>query len=211
MRITQLEPQKRHKNRYNLYLDGEFALGLTEDVVYQYGLKENKEIDESFLESVLKKEEQMKANDYALNLLGFSARSEHQIRQKMKDKGFEPESIEGTVQFLRNYNYLNDEEYARSFVKDRQAFKKAGKRLLQQELRQKGVHPTTIESVLAEAVSTEDELTRAQALVQQKIKVPNPDKKEIQRVTNFLARKGYSWDIISRALKTYTNDEWGES
>ena len=67
MKITRIESQK-NINRVNIYIDNKFAFGLTDEIRYKYDLHTNKEIDEEFIEDVLKAEEQNKVINKALNL-----------------------------------------------------------------------------------------------------------------------------------------------
>ena len=66
--ITALEPQKNSKRRYNLYLDGEYKCGITEDSVAVFRLKAGQTLTESKLREIMDTTETQIAFDKCLNL-----------------------------------------------------------------------------------------------------------------------------------------------
>lgn len=203
IKITKIEQQKKRKNRYSIFVDDEFAFGVDEEVLMKYSLKKGMELDDHEIEQVIKAEEQSKANNYALNLLSYRARSEKEIRDKLRRKGYEDNYIENTIEFLYRYNYINDLEFGMLFAKDRQNFKKAGKRVIMNELYQKGVDKEVISQIIDEIIDPNEELQRALELAEKKaVSYKNDDRNaKYRKLSAFLARKGYSFDIISKVLK----------
>ncbi|PLS19574.1 recombinase RecX [Bacillus sp. M6-12] len=202
-KITKIEQQKRHHHRFSLYVNDEFALGVDEEVIIKYSLSVGKEISDSFLEDVVKAEEQSKAFNYAVNLLSFRSRSKKELITKMKQKGYEEESINPAIEKLIYYGYLNDYQFATQWANDKQKFKQAGKNLLRQELYQKGIDKEIIEQVLEEKVDDNEEYERALQLAEKKVKTLSKDDKnaKYRKLSGLLARKGYSFDIISKVIK----------
>jgi regulatory protein len=202
-KITKIEAQKRHKDRYNLYVNDEFALGVDEDIIIKYSLSVGKEVSDSFIEDVVKAEEVSKAFNYAVNLLSFRSRSTRELATKMKQKGYEQEPIDKVIEKLNYYGYLNDYHFSTQLVNDKQKFKHAGKNLLKQELYQKGVDKEIINQVIEEKVNDEEEYERALMLAEKKVKTLTKDDKnaKYRKLSGLLARKGYSFDIISKVIK----------
>ncbi|WCK57059.1 RecX family transcriptional regulator (plasmid) [Aneurinibacillus sp. Ricciae_BoGa-3] len=202
-KITKIEQQKRHKNRYNIYLDDTFAFGVDEDVLIKFSLSTGKGLEDAFIEDVLMGEEITKAFNYAVNLLSFRSRSKGELNTKMKQKGYEPNIMDKAIEKLVYYGYLNDYDFSKQLVHDRQKFKKAGKNLLKQELYHKGVDKEVIEQVLQESVNEEEEYQQAYELTEKKAKsLSNDDRNaKYRKLTGLLARKGYSFDIISKVIK----------
>ena len=203
IKITKIEPQQKRKNRYSIFIDGEFAFGADESVLIKYSLSNGMELDKHQMEEVIKAEEQSKANNYALNLLSYRARSEKEIRDKLKQRGYEDNYIENTIEFLYKYHYLNDYEFGKFLAKDKQSFKKAGKRVIMSELYQKGVDKEIISEIIDEVIDPDEELQRALELAEKKaVSYKNDDRNaKYRKLSAFLARKGYSFDIISKVLK----------
>jgi regulatory protein len=201
MKITSIEPQKNNNDRVNIYLDGNFAFGISIEILYKYGLEKDTEIDEEYIKNVLKAEERSKAINYALNFLNFKWRTEKEIRNKMLLKGYDEEIIQETISYLKEQKLVDDRRFAEGFVKDKINFNKLGKYRLKNELYNKGISGDIIDEVLSE--NCDDELERAMELGRKKLpSYKNDDKNAIYRkLGGFLQRKGYSYDCISKVMK----------
>lgn len=199
MKITRIESQ-RNIDRVNIYIDNKFAFGLTDEIRYKYDLQINKEIDEKFIEDVLKAEEQRKIINKALNLISYRQRSIQEVRKNLKEKGYEDIYIETAIEYCKNQNYLNDEEFAHSFIKDKQNLNNLGSKRIKYELINKGVSESIIEKILQ--IDPEDEYSIALELAEKKIKSYNgQDRNSIYRkLGGFLQRKGYPFDIVKTVL-----------
>lgn len=207
MKITKIEPQKRNLKRVSVYIDGDFAFGVGMEVAYTCDLKEGKEIDSKFVESVIKKEEQFRANNYALSLLSFRARSEKEIRDRMLQKGYELSVIENTVQYLKEQRYVNDREFAEAFIKDKAELSHYGRNRIKTELLKKGIPKEMIDELIEATIQTDTEYETARELAESKMKSYQKDKKDSQyrKLSGYLLRKGYSYDIVSRVVKELIN------
>lgn len=199
MIITKIESQ-RNEERVNIYLNGEFAFGLMKEIQYKYDLNEGMNIDKEYIDTVLMEEEQSKANNCALRFLAYRQRSEKEIIDKLKKKGFEDKFIENTLVYLKHYGLVDDIEFAKSFMKDKINLNKYGPQRIKYELYRKGISQEIIEGVLEE---DEDEYSRALKLAKKKMSsYKNDDRNAIYRkLGGFLQRKGYSYDSISKILK----------
>lgn len=200
MKITKIKSQN-NKDRVNIYLDGQFAFGLSLEIAYKYNLKENMEIDESYIENVLKSEEQNRANDYALKFLSNRWRTEKEIVDKMIKKGFDEEVINETLAYLKKYNFIDDRRFAEIYTEEKVRLKKLGSYRIKHELQNKGVD----ESIASEIVEkySDNEYERAMELATKKIKsYKNDDKNAIYRkLGGYLQRRGYSFECVSKVLR----------
>lgn len=201
MKITSIESQKNSSDRVNIYLDGNFAFGISIEILYKYSLEKDTEIDEEYIENVLKAEEKNEAINYALNFLNFKWRTEKEIRDKMLLKGYDEEIIQETISYLKEQKLIDDRRFAEGFVKDKINFNKLGKYRLKNELYNKGISGDIIDEVLSE--NCDDELERAMELGRKKLpSYKNDDKNAIYRkLGGFLQRKGYSYDCISKVMR----------
>lgn len=200
MIITRIENQKRNLNRVNIYIDNKFAFGLTDDIRYKYDLHTNKEIDNDFIEDILKAEEERKVINAALNILSYRQRSIKELREKLKEKGYDSLFIEKAIDYCSEQNYLNDEEFSISYIKDKQYLNKLGSKRIKYELINKGVSKDIIDEVLQ--VNPEYEFNIALDLANKKLSsYKNDDRNSIYRkLGGFLQRKGYPFDIIKKVL-----------
>lgn len=208
-KITKIEQQKKNKDRVSVYIDDEFAFGIHKDIIIDFNIAVGKEIEDTYIQDILKREEQKKANDYALNLLSFSARSEREICDRLRSKGYEDEIINNTLEMLRKYNFINDTEYAKMFTKDKMNFSKDGSYKIKQKLYMKGVDKDIIDSVVDELVDEDEEYERALSIAEKKyLSYGNIEAyKKFKKLNDFLLRKGFDYDIISRVITTIKNKD----
>jgi len=150
----------------------------------------------------------------ALRFLSYRPRSEKEIKdyflkinkQKSINKTTD-EMIEAVVEKLKKYRFLNDEEFARIWVTQRTKIKPRAWRVIQFELKQKGISEEIIQSLRfpdkQEEFKIQDDLESAKILVQRKIeRYKSLTKQEIyQKLGRFLAGKGFSWDTIKKAIE----------
>lgn len=149
----------------------------------------------------------MDSFDKYLNLayyyLSIRNRSEKEMREYLTKKNAASEIIEKIISFLLEKKFLNDESFARSWILNRARLKPKGKRLLQMELKQKGIAQDVIERVLQEVQEEiPDELTQAKDLIVKRMEkmVGKPRDEVYQKVGGFLARRGFSWEVVKKAI-----------
>jgi regulatory protein len=207
MIVTQIERQKRRPNRYNVYIDGEFAVGVGQPVLVKFGLRKGDAIDDATLRSLQSQEELYRAKESAFRLLGYRQRSEHELRIRLRDKEFPPELINQVIEHFRSLGLINDVEFARAFIRDAQLRKPSGTRLIRQKLRLKGVPAPIVDSIISESKDPEEEMRRALDVARKTLSRYRTSKKRIdpkkqqQRVAQFLAGRGFDWSTISPVLK----------
>ena len=139
----------------------------------------------------------------ALRFLSYRTRSEKEVREKLKLKQAEPGIIEKVISKLKEKRFINDEEFARQWIENRERFKPRSLRLIKLELRQKGIKGEILEKVIQDLdFNSESELEQAKRLVEKRIdKVRDLPKQEIyQKLGRFLASKGFNWDTIKKAI-----------
>jgi regulatory protein len=203
-RITKIESQKKNPKRRSIFLDGEFAFGLDEEVLYKYGLKIGEELDQKKIDQILESEVKKESKDAALKFLSYRMRSEKEVRDKLKKKEFANDLIDEVIKDLKRINLIDDSNFASAFVRDKISNKPQGKILLKQELWKKGIKDETIEKVLKEYFEDEEEeLNLAKNLLEKRKKrYENLDKNIAKRrMMSFLLRRGFSYEIVKQALK----------
>lgn len=198
--ITAITPQRHDPDRLNIFLDGEFAFGLHADLVLEHGLYPDLELEEVTVREILVADEVRRAIAAALNSLSYRARSEGEIAQKLRQKGFPAPAIEATLERLRGWHYVDDADFASRWIENRQEHRPRSERMLAQELRQKGVDTDTIAETIADAGIDEVGDARELAAKQRAKLAPLDPETRTRRITGFLSRRGYSWEVIRQAL-----------
>lgn len=200
MKITSITPQK-NINRVNIYIDDEFAFGLENELRYKYDLYTGKEISKEFLEDILEAAESKKVINDALHFLSYRQRTEKEIYTKLKTKGYEEQHIAKAIQYCKERKYIDDENFAINFIKDKININKFGPNRIKRELISKGVSVEIIDKLLN--MDSDEEYEIAMELALKKISSYRNDTKEAKyrKLGGFLQRRGYSYDVVSRILK----------
>jgi regulatory protein len=194
--ITALEVQKRNPQRVNVYLDGEFAFGLS--LIEAARLHKGQVLSEVEIAALRGEDAVSLAVDSAAHFLSYRPRSVQEVQRNLKDKDIPAEVIEAAVTRLQTMGYLDDTAFARFWVKNRNEFKPLSHRALRQELRQKGI----ADAVIAEVLSEQDEAGMAyQAAQGQLRKLRNRMPREFrQKMSAFLQRRGFSYSTVEEVV-----------
>ncbi|HHM23847.1 MAG TPA: hypothetical protein ENJ23_02270, partial [Bacteroidetes bacterium] len=93
-KITGIERQKRNRDRFSVYLDGEFAFGLDGELLFDYGLQEGQELSEQQILELQREDERKRIKIQAFRYLANRDHSERELTTKLRKKGFSSEAIE---------------------------------------------------------------------------------------------------------------------
>jgi regulatory protein len=193
--ITKLERQKRHPKRLSIFLDGEFAFGADEEVVAQLGLSVDRRVEPETIRRAVEKEEEHKVLEKALRYLSFRNRSIKELRTFLLGKGYDPEVISRTLTRLEEVGLVDDRAFAKAWAEVRVKSKGMGERLLERELRQKGIKKEAIREAV-EGLGDEEERALSLALARVE-RLKGLDKETAKRrLAGFLQRKGYSGEVV---------------
>ncbi|MCK4617302.1 regulatory protein RecX [Candidatus Aerophobetes bacterium] len=199
-RITAISSQRRNPDRYSIFIDGEFVLGIDKKTIEDMDLRVGKLVDEKDLKKITSQEELNKAQAYALMLLGYRERSLREIEMRMRQKGYEEKLVEKVVKYLKDRNLINDKRFTQLWAESR--IKKGyGKWRIQSELEQKGVNREITDEILKDLYSGIDEVQVALDLVEKKRWVSKEPPRLTERVSNLLRRRGFSFEVISNVVE----------
>lgn len=197
--ITGIQVQKRNPDRVAIYLDGEYAFGLSR-IVAAWLYKGQKLSDEKI--SALCAEDGIEvAYQKALNLLSRKQRTSKEIRQKLIEKGFSDSQVKAVIDKLKAARLIEDEEYAKMWVDNRNTYHPRSQRLMRMELLQKGISSTTIEKALAG--SAEDAELATQAALQQVRKYESLSWEDFRKkLSAFLLRRGFNYGTVAPVVRS---------
>jgi regulatory protein len=198
--ITALEIQKRNKERVNVFVDGEYAFSLS--LMEAAQLRKGQVLSEAEVANLRGEDAIIQAVDKAAHFLGYRPRSTAEVRRNLTDKEIPAEVIDKAVERLTAMGYLDDDAFARYWVQNRSEFKPLSNRALRQELRQKGVPNTVIDTVLED--TSESELAYKAARTQLR-RLKRLNRKDFHtKIASFLQRRGFSYstarDVIQRLV-----------
>ena len=202
MTLSAAEPRK--KNRTALFLDGDFAVNVDTETFLKSGLKPGSELDNEMLRELICASDARRAEEKALYLLGYSARSKKELADRIA-RSASREAAEMAAQHMEDLGLVNDREYARFYAKELYARKGYAFSRVIRELQFKG-----IDRELAERAAEEfapDPVEKIRELANRRYPAAAGDERSRRRCVAALQRLGYRWDDIKTALKEWTADE----
>ena len=210
MQVTALTAQQKNKNRINIIVDGTYRFSLDISQVADLGIKVGREYSTEELQELEVESQFGKVYSRALEYCLSRPHSAKEVRdylfKKTRDALMKNGGIKkgvSTIVTTRVFNrllergYIDDEKFAPWWVENRSMKKGISKRKLQAELQIKGIERTIIERALGGSQrSDSDELQKILA----KKRARYPDE---QKLMAYLARQGFSYDDIRKALGRY--------
>jgi regulatory protein len=209
MIITGIERQKKNPRRYSIFIDGEYVLGIDRNVLADNGLRKGDTVDRTLIERLRTEDEFARAYLTALRFLSYRPRSEAEIRQRLEREEISDMTTDRIVAKLFDERQLDDRRFAEMYAESKMLRKPIGARRLRRELRQKGIDEAIINAVERLYCSSENEIENARLLAEKKLaadRTADPLKKK-RRLADFLARRGYDWEIIQTILKEYIDEQ----
>jgi regulatory protein len=199
--ISAIEPQKKKKDRVNIYLDGQFAFGLSLHQFADANLKVGQEITQQQIEQLIKLSEFGKIFDKTLKFLSFRPRSKWEIENYLKNKKAGTEVENKVLAKLEKLGLVNDLEFANWWIENRLKFRPRGPVILKSELIKKGIDREIIDQIL-EKIDDQSQHELALKIAQKQAqKFKNLDKsKFFQKMAGFLGRRGFSWEITKAVI-----------
>lgn len=202
--ITALKIQKKDRNRINVYLDGEFAFGLTRIVAAW--LKVGQELSEAKIIELQATDAREIAYLKTLKYINYRDRSEKEVRQYLSEKDIPDAILEDVVERLRRNGLIDDLRFAQNWVENRSTFRPRGRRALAYELRQKGIPESILQDVLDQC--NEEHLAYL-AAVKQSRKIENLEWSDYRKkLSGFLSRRGFGYDTISTILNRMYDENY---
>jgi len=198
-KVTAIRAGRKQGKRVNIFLDGKFTLSLEAELAVKEGLGVEQELSESDIEALAQADLCQRCLNAALHYLGYRPRSEAEIRERLKRRGFDGGNVEATIAKLREQGLVDDLAFAQFWKDNRQSFSPRSQRLTRSELRQKGVASDIIDQVVAE-VSDEDSAYRA--AMSRARQLPRSDYQSFRRrLSDYLKRRGFGYGVIKHTVE----------
>jgi regulatory protein len=203
-KITSIAAQAHDTQRVNIFIDGEFAIGIGLATLAAERLFVGQAIDEAAWARLEAAGQAEKALLAAMRLLDVRPRAAAELRQRLRRKEYPPEAIEGALARLAELGLVDDAAFSRTLIENRQSFRQRGRLAIRDELRRKGVQRDVIDAALEEhAEPPEVEQERAIEVARAALRryADAPDRLTFQRrLGGFLQRRGFSLETIRPIL-----------
>lgn len=209
MRITSISLQTRNKNRVNVSVDGKYRFSLDTYQLIDLGVKTGREYDEVKLAALEQESQFGKVYARALEYCLMRPHSAREMRdylyrktRPMRDRngelraGVVPEITTRVFDRLLEKGYIDDVKFAHYWVENRSVTKGVSRRKLTAELQSKGISSSVINQEFGQTERNDDDE------IQKIIIKKQPRYPDNQKLIAYLARQGFKYDDIKRALKS---------
>lgn len=194
--ITELSVQKKNQGRVNVYTDGHFLCGMELTTVIDNHLKVGQHIEIEQLSHIQFESEKQTAAEKAMTYAARCMKTERQVVNYLKDKGYMPEIVDYALAILKEYRYIDDAEYARTYLETSEG---KGRNKIYYDLMQRGIARDIIEETLC-ALSEDVQIKACRAAAEKYVRGKVIDRKLTQKLFTHLRGKGFDTDIIKDAM-----------
>lgn len=194
--ITALKIQQKNKNKVNVFLDNTYFCSLAIEVVVKNNLKPNMIIDETLIEKWQLESEKTFAYEKALKLISTRYKTQSEVEEYLKQKGYLPSTVFYVIKKLLEYDFINDERYAESFVYHKS--QKEGVNKIKQQLFSKGIKEEIIDKALKQIDNQSQQIS---VLAEKYMKNKDNTKENLAKLYRYLMGKGFTYDDIKQVIK----------
>jgi regulatory protein len=199
--ITKIEFQKKNKRRVNIYMDDEYAFACDAELVYIHNITKGRVMDKESLENIVNEDNYIKGKTCALHFLERSYKSTKQVVDKLAMKEFDEKTIDRVVKFLNEYDFIDDKRFVEMYINEK--INSAGKNKIKFALLKKLIPKDLIQEGLS-TITSEKQLEVALKLGQKKNDTLAKSEKDVKKIhkklSDYLLRSGYDYDIIKQVL-----------
>jgi len=200
--ITALKVQKKNRDRVSVFLDGRFAFGLP--AIVAVPLKVDQVLSDDEIEALQEHGNVEGAYNHALNFLSYRPRSRAEVVRYLQGRDVSEQQAESIIARLERVGLLDDQEFARFWVENRERHRPKGLRALRYELRGKGLDGDVIERALA-SVDVSDSAYRAASKKARQLS--QLDASTFRRkMVAYLARRGFDYEVARETVERH----WSE-
>jgi len=148
-----------------------------------------------------------RAKQSAYRLLSYRDRSTKEIETKLAEKSYPEEIIAEVIASLKEANYLDDDRFARQWVRFRTEHRHFGPIRLKRELLEKGISPEEADRAVKGHSEESTLVEQAEAALRRRLKDPSllHNLKTRQKAYAFLQRKGFNTETIFKVFKMMAN------
>lgn len=199
MVIQELKPSQRVQGRWLAMLEDGSILRVGQQEIADFALYAGRELTEEEAAALTAGLRSRQMRERALELLSRKPQSRRELTRKLNEWGAGPEEADAVCDRMEELGYLNEAAYAARIVEVYSA-RGFGEKKLRDELYRRGVSREEWDEALARV---EDATQAIDDFLQKKLTGWTGDRKQLQKVTAALARRGFSWSDIRDALARY--------
>lgn len=192
--IVELKPRPRDKVLVRLSggrfftIPEEAAKALSVDMV----------LSEGELERLDRMDQYLRGKEKALRLLSLRSRTRAEIKTALGALSIDSTIRSGLIKELEELGLIDDRRFAREYVRVKTDVKRMGPHRLRHDMKRLGIAGEIVEEILDASFDSQRQETMAWDLVSRKLGEGPVDEKAVRRVSGFLRRKGFDYEVINR-------------
>jgi regulatory protein len=150
----------------------------------------------------------------AVKLLAAKPRSVRELRERLLEKLWTDAAIvDAVIEKLKEYKYLDDEQYARDLALSKLRQKPQGKYRLQRSMSQKKLGNELVDAAVAHAFEKLPESELIDAAIEKRLRLKGkPETRgDIKKFYDHLLRQGFGFDLIREKMARLDDEPLEES
>ncbi|MBC8382669.1 MAG: RecX family transcriptional regulator [Candidatus Cloacimonetes bacterium] len=203
MKITRISKRK-NRRLFDIFIDDEFSFSVSSKKVLQkFGLEQGQTFQPDDFNKLREKIEFFEAEIILLQFLGYRFRSKKEILIKLTSKKISKSTIDALIAKYEAKDFINDENFAESYILDLITHHPQGNFAIKQKLKQRGISNEIIKRLSEEYLSGETEHEMAvKELSKRKTKFMKLEPRERRnKALAFLQRKGFSYTCARECIE----------
>ena len=193
---------KKGNGNYDILLDNNKKITLSEDLILKNNLLYKKEVDPYLLEELLTENIKYDIYNKCVKYISIRLRSINEIKEYMKRLNADEVTINNTIDRLLKNNLLNDEVFTKAFIQDKLNFTTMGPYRIEQELKRQHIDNTIISKYLYN-IDKDILITKINKQINKLIKSNKKKDNLKNKIYKNLISLGYSNDMILKELNKY--------
>lgn len=185
----------------HVVLDTNEKLVVPQTIEYINQLSNGKILDPEAYKTLKKESEIYLCKQKAFAILARSSKSAFEVRKYLQKKDFSDEIIKLVVDFLKEKNYLNDQEFAEKFINYKKRTKTVGSRYLADQLYKKGLSKDIINKAIKDTNAEQDDLDEVYLIAEKKMQSLQKKKNRLPKLVYFLQSRGFANQTIFKIIE----------
>ena len=202
MQVTSINYSKS-KEVFEVIFEDETKLLLNYNIFEKYKVSVDMDFSENEILEMKYFSDIERAKSRAINYISGKLKTKYEVRLKLKENGFAEDVIDEVLDILEKEEYLNDKVYCEIFIEDKKKLNGYGKNKIKSLLIQKGISKNIFEGFLNE-FEYDEEFDNALKMGIKKLELLSNEEdnfKKKQKIINYLAYRGFGFDVINDVLK----------
>ena len=204
IKVESIYPKKKNKELFFLKLSNGSIYEISKDVLISSSLRQGQNIEKSFLDDVLEKQQRSDIKSAALSLLSYRMRSQKELYSKLMQKGYPSSPVKSVISKFEKKGWLNDHEFGLAFSKDQINRNSIGPISLKYKLKEY-IDSDELISVIVKSVYAD---MKVDGIIYNVLKRFEPSKIKNdnnlrQKLINKLKRKGHYWQDIDESINNF--------